>query len=87
MFGVSDVNFGEGMLVCCWCRLWSCIIGVFRCSGDSLLCVVGVGEGVGMGADAHHRSDVGVVTGVVGIDAGSGSHQSSDVTLDHCKFT
>ena len=75
--GGAGVNSGEGMLVLN-CSLWPCIIGVCRCSGDSLLCIVGGGEGVGVGAGSHHSSDVGVVVGD-GVGIGAGSHQSSDV--------
>ena len=42
------------------------------------MCIVGGGEGVGVGAGSHHSSDVGVVVGD-GVGIGAGSHQSSDV--------
>ena len=64
----------------CWSRLWPCIIGVCRCSGDALVGVV-VGEGVGSGAGSHHAL---VVEIVAGEGVGTSSHHSSDVDVCCC---
>ena len=50
-----------------------------RCSWNSLSCD-GSGEGVGIGADSHHSSVVGVVAGD-GVGIGAGSHHSSVVSV------